>query len=625
MPIRPAEAVAIWDRDRGGGRSRRDDDDRRDRRGERDYPDDRRGSRRDRDRDYDRDRDRRRSVSPPPKKREPTPDLTDVVPILERKRRLTQWDIKPPGYDNVTAEQAKLSGMFPLPGAPRQHAMDPSKLQAFMNRPDSVNSAALKPTNSRQAKRLIVSNLPPSTTEESLVSFFNLQLNGLNVIETPDPCLQAHISPDHSFAILEFRNNTDATVALAFDGITMEADDDAPANGNGDAPRGLQIRRPRDYIVPAVVEDPNYDPDSDVPSSVVVDSPNKISITNLPLYLTDDQVMELLVSFGKLKSFVLVKDNSTQESRGIAFLEYADPAVTSVAIQGLNNMMLGERALKVQKASFGITQVAGEMGVNAMSMLAGTMSTDGGATRVLQLLNMVTPEELMDNDDYEDIREEVESECQKFGKILELKIPRPTGGSRQSAGVGKIYIKYETPDQATAALRALAGRKFSDRTVVTTYFSEENFDVNACHGKGISSSAIPYSRNPPSWLKTTPEQVVDQICKLAKKGATPSQIGVILRDSHGIAQVRFVTGNKILRILKSNGLAPDIPEDLYMLIKKAVAVRKHLERNRKDKDSKFRLILIESRIHRLARYYKTVGVLPPNWKYESSTASTLVA
>merc|ERR1712225_84233 len=85
------------------------------------------------------------------------------------------------------------------------------------------------------------------------------------------------------------------------------------------------------------------------------------------------------------------------------------------------------------------------------------------------------------------------------------------------------------------------------------------------NGKGISASAIPYSRTPPSWLKTTPEQVVDQICKLAKKGATPSQIGVVLRDSHGIAQVKVVTGNKILRILKSNGLAPEIPEDLYML------------------------------------------------------------
>jgi len=58
-------------------------------------------------------------------------------------------------------------------------------------------------------------------------------------------------------------------------------------------------------------------------------------------------------------------------------------------------------------------------------------------------------------------------------------------------------------------------------------------------------------------------------------------LGVILRDSHGVAQVRFVTGNKILRVLKAKGLAPDLPEDLYHLIKKAVSIRKHLERNRK--------------------------------------------
>lgn len=73
------------------------------------------------------------------------------------------------------------------------------------------------------------------------------------------------------------------------------------------------------------------------------------------------------------------------------------------------------------------------------------------------------------------------------------------------------------------------------------------------------------------------------------------------------------------------GLAPAIPEDLYMLIKKAVAVRKHLERNKKDKDSKFRLILIESRIHRLSRYYRTARKLDANWKYQSATASALVA
>lgn len=54
----------------------------------------------------------------------------------------------------------------------------------------------------------------------------------------------------------------------------------------------------------------------------------------------------------------------------------------------------------------------------------------------------------------------------------------------------------------------------------------------------------------------------------------------------------------------AQGLAPELPEDLYCLIKKAVSMRKHLELNRKDRDGKFRLILVESRIHRLARYYR---------------------
>ena len=115
----------------------------------------------------------------------------------------------------------------------------------------------------------------------------------------------------------------------------------------------------------------------------------------------------------------------------------------------------------------------------------------------------------------------------------------------------------------------------SDDPSTDNFYSTPTFKMGRLHskGKGIASSAIPYSRAPPAWLKTTPEQVVDQICKLARKGATPSQIGVVLRDSHGVAQVKVVTGtshpshlrvkrnqkltyhtgNKILRILKSSG------------------------------------------------------------------------
>lgn len=143
-------------------------------------------------------------------------------------------------------------------------------------------------------------------------------------------------------------------------------------------------------------------------------------------------------------------------------------------------------------------------------------------------------------------------------------------------------------------------------------------------GKGISGSSLPYSRSVPSWFTSTADEVTDKILKLARKGLTPSEIGVVLRDGQGVNQIKIVTGTKVVRILKSHGLAPELPEDLYFLIKKAVSVRKHLEKNRKDKDSKFRLILIESRIHRLTRYYRKNGVLPPTWKYESATASALV-
>uniref|UniRef100_A0ABI7YTA8 non-specific serine/threonine protein kinase n=1 Tax=Felis catus TaxID=9685 RepID=A0ABI7YTA8_FELCA len=55
--------------------------------------------------------------------------------------------------------------------------------------------------------------------------------------------------------------------------------------------------------------------------------------------------------------------------------------------------------------------------------------------------------------------------------------------------------------------------------------------------EGQSQSALPYCRSVPTWLKLMSDDVKEQIYKLAKKGLSPSQIGVILRHSHGVAQV----------------------------------------------------------------------------------------
>ena len=209
--------------------------------------------------------------------------------------------------------------MFPLPGAPRQQPMDPSRLQAFMNQPaGTVSNAALKPSNARQSKRLFVYNIPPSVTEDSIVQFFNLQLNGLNVTQGFDPCISAQLSKKRDFALLEFKSPSDATVALAFDGITMEEHEAMHTNGNSNGTtKGLEIRRPKDYIVPSG-DDADFQ--EGIVSSDVPDTANKICVSSIPLYLNDEQVTELLVSFGELKAFVLVRDNGTQESRVSMFL-----------------------------------------------------------------------------------------------------------------------------------------------------------------------------------------------------------------------------------------------------------------------------------------------------------------
>lgn len=85
---------------------------------------------------------------------------------------------------------------------------------------------------------------------------------------------------------------------------------------------------------------------------------------------------------------------------------------------------------------------------------------------------------------YLEIVEDVKEECSKYGAVQEMKVPRPSGGSRQSNGVGKIYVKYDNNESASKALRALAGRKFADRTVVVTFFGE------VCYHPILHSSLI---------------------------------------------------------------------------------------------------------------------------------------
>ena len=139
--------------------------------------------------------------------------------------------------------------------------------------------------------------------------------------------------------------------------------------------------------------------------------------------------------------------------------------------------------------------------------------------------------------------------------------------------------------------------------------------------KGRSHSIRPVGKRPPTWCRYQPEEVEALVVKLAREGNPPSKIGIILRDQYGVPLVKPIVGKSILQILKENKLAPPIPEDLDNLLRKARRLRVHLEKHRSDKYNKRALQLVESKIRRIADYYKRRGVLPENWKYTPAAAS----
>ncbi len=134
--------------------------------------------------------------------------------------------------------------------------------------------------------------------------------------------------------------------------------------------------------------------------------------------------------------------------------------------------------------------------------------------------------------------------------------------------------------------------------------------------KGKSHSIRPVSKRPPFWLKLSPEEAESQVIELAKEGNTPSKIGVILRDQYGVPLVKAASGKKVTQIMREAESAMELPEDLSNLLKRATRLKEHLEKNKMDYVNKRALELVESKIRRLANYYRKRDALPKGWKYE---------
>lgn len=142
--------------------------------------------------------------------------------------------------------------------------------------------------------------------------------------------------------------------------------------------------------------------------------------------------------------------------------------------------------------------------------------------------------------------------------------------------------------------------------------------------KGKSGSTRLYTRKKhPTWSALNTREVEARVIEFSKEGKSTSEIGMILRDQYAVPSVKVATGKKITKILESNQLKPEIPEDIRNLISTALQLRKHLEVHKKDLKNKRNLQLTESKIRRLTKYYHAHHKLPEGWKYSPQQAKLM--
>ena len=142
--------------------------------------------------------------------------------------------------------------------------------------------------------------------------------------------------------------------------------------------------------------------------------------------------------------------------------------------------------------------------------------------------------------------------------------------------------------------------------------------------KGKSGSTRPFLKTNPEWVAMEKAEVEETILRLHQEGHTTAAIGIRLRDAYGVPNVRLATGKSITQILKEKNIKFATPEDLSSLIKRAASLQSHFREHKKDLSNKRGLQLIESKIRRLAKYYKKEGVLSADWDYSAKLAELQV-
>ena len=175
-----------------------------------------------------------------------------------------------------------------------------------------------------------------------------------------------------------------------------------------------------------------------------------------------------------------------------------DASVTDVAIQSLNGMELDNKYLVVQHASVSAKPGMSNLPYNQFPEIPCPIMPTGESNTsdacILLMLNMATPKDLINNQEYGDIYNDVKEECSPYGAIEDLCIPQMVKRDKtkfvvgdagfqstldalhadEAAHVGWVYVKFIDAQDTQAGLKALAGWSFTGQSIIATVLNEDS-------------------------------------------------------------------------------------------------------------------------------------------------------
>ncbi|CAG8704450.1 28120_t:CDS:10 [Racocetra persica] len=367
-------------------------------------------------------------------------------------------------------------------------------------------ASGIDPRSLSVLSRIYVGSINFELTEQHLRVVFGQFGSIKSVSMSLDPLTGKH----KGFCFIEFETPEGASLAL-------ESMNGAELGG-----RQLKVGRPNNYTAATA-------------AGLLPPPKTRIYVSNVNEYVSEDDLLSIFESFGKIIHCALLPDLITRKHKGYGFIEFYDESAASTAVSSMNNFELGGLILHVGKAVIGgplsegmkaieklpplpvgvtppptlvaspsvSAAAAAAKAQNAAAKIAADLAARGQAavesvaqeenmsisasqryaimqklaraesSPVVCIRNAVSPSEVDDA-----LEDEFQEECSNYGKVSKVVVHIDSEESFEGErGLVKIFVQFEEGADAVKAKDKLDGRWFGGRRISATLFDLKKFQT----------------------------------------------------------------------------------------------------------------------------------------------------